>query len=104
MQQEGRGGYACAARKFGAPLRAFTGYLVVVSVLHILTEKNPFSLNNNRSLKKNLEKFCNNHNVCRLRVRECSTYIFSIRDLKERQKKFLILADFLKKVSVSART
>ena len=84
MQQEGRGGYACAARKFGAPLRASTGYLVVVSVLHILTEKNPFSLNNNRSLKKNLEKFCNNHNVCRL-WRECSTYL--LLEILKRGKK-----------------
>ena len=102
MQQEGRGGYACAARKFGAPLRASTGYLVVVSVLYILTEKNPFSLNNNRSLKKNLEKFCNNHNVCRLR--ECSTYTYFLLEILKRGKNVFNFSGLLKKVSVSART
>ena len=34
-QQEGRRGYACAARKFGAPLRASTRYLVVDSTITI---------------------------------------------------------------------
>ena len=38
-QQEGRGGYACAARKFGAPLRASTRYLVVDSKCSTYTEK-----------------------------------------------------------------